>query len=73
MIDIYPPVCDFNVILRQARFLLGDHWILIGHYTCDVCGYFLVADLPDVNKFFEGREHLDDGTFDWLEWGPRVN
>lgn len=73
MNDIYPSACDFNVILRQARFLLGDRWILIGYYTCNRQGFFLVANLPDIGKFFEDREHLDDGTMDWLHWGPRMN
>jgi hypothetical protein len=31
------------------------------------------VDMPDVGKFIMERLYLDDGTMEWMEWGPRVN
>lgn len=71
--SVYPASFDCNFILKKARFFLGDRWILIGDIMLSQDKNTTDVTMPDVEEFLAGLEALDDGTFDWLEWGPRVN
>lgn len=71
--SVYINSLDCSFVLNKARFFLGDRWITIGELATTGKQELLVVHLPDIEEFLEKREHLDDGTFDWLEWGPRVN
>lgn len=74
--DIYtsfPCPFDVNEVTRKAKFLLGDRWILIGEIVIGSDKNDLFIEVPDVEQFLASREHLDDGTLDWAEWGPRMN
>lgn len=31
------------------------------------------VELPDTEKWVNDRVDLDDGTIDWVRWGPRLN
>lgn len=75
--EAYPPSLDINFFLKKGRFFLGDRWIDIGKVESITertsKGLIFHVNMPQIEEFFEKREYLDDGTFDWYEWGPRVN
>lgn len=68
---------DLNFHLQQARFFLGDHWIKLGSIlrttTRDKHGLIMSVNMEVLDQFLLERLAADDGTGDWLEWGPRVN
>lgn len=68
---------DLNFDLQQARFFLGDHWIPLGSIprttTKDKHGLIISVNMDVLDQFLLERMAADDGTDDWLEWGPRVN
>jgi hypothetical protein len=70
---LYPPSVEVNMNLKKQRLFVGDRWIDIGDVQIwqDKTGMHVV--LPDFEVFLAQINDLDDGTFDWLEWGPRVN
>lgn len=71
-----------SIQIRDEKmvFFLGDRWVYVGPV---IYGPGVVrqtgrlmevpVDWPDVEAFFESRQHLDDGTNEWRLWGPRVN
>lgn len=71
---LYPQPFDFDMNARKVKFFLGDRWIAVGDIQIaqqkSAC---MDITMPDIEGFLHSREFLDDGTFDWLEWGPRVN
>jgi hypothetical protein len=73
--DIYPPTLEINTVIGQARFFLGDRWIKIGKIECidtvENGKYFVEMQFPDIDLFMECRG--DDGSYDWAEWGVRMN
>lgn len=71
--DLYPAPFDINTTIGKARFFLGDKWIEIGEVEIKQKGNVCEVALPDFGKFLADRVWLDDGTLDWVEWGPRVN
>lgn len=70
-----PSPFDVSMITNKTKFFLGDKWIYVGENKTTLArnGGVLEVDIPDIEGFLAKRETLDDGTFDWLEWGPRVN
>lgn len=71
-----------SIQIRHEKmvFFLGDRWVEIGpvrYGPAIVRNTGRLMDvpvkLPDVEEFFAGRQHLDDGTNEWRMWGPRVN
>lgn len=68
---------DLNFDLQQARFFLGDRWYNIGpisHTTIrDKQGLIMQVNMEHLDEFMERKLLDNDGSEDWMEWGPRVN
>lgn len=71
---LYPKPFDVNMVTRRVRFFLGNNWVAVGDIQISSQKLFCMdITMPDMQTFLANRESLDDGTFDWLEWGPRMN
>lgn len=70
---VYINTIDCSFLLKKARFFLGDRWIDIGPIKLRNNQYMTEMDMPDIETFIARRIDLNDGTEDWLEWGPRLN
>lgn len=64
---------DVNMVTKKMKFFLGDRWIVVGDIKTTCHKDHMDIQMPDIEMFLIQREHLDDGTYDWLDWGPRVN
>lgn len=72
--DLYPKPIDVNMDTRKMKFFLNGTWIVVGDIKITSQKAFCMdVTMPDVESFIFDREYLDDGTLDWLEWGPRLN
>lgn len=70
---LYPSPFNANMTTKKAKFFMNGSWILVGDITLTCDKNCMSVMLPDIGVFLESREYLDDGTFDWAEWGPRLN
>lgn len=70
-----PIIFDINHGMKKVRFFLGDRWIIVGEitHTLHLPNKTIETNIPDLGQFLEKRKDLDDGSYDWAAWGPRVN
>jgi hypothetical protein len=72
--NVAPSSVDISFHTKKCRFFLGDRWLEVGKVSLKHSRAMVMdVDMPDVGAFILDRLHLDDGTEDWLKWGPRVN
>lgn len=71
----YPSPFDISEITNETKFFLGDRWIDVGNNEVKLHRNGGIAEivLPDIEEFLIERQYLNDGTMEWLEWGPTVN
>ena len=74
--SLAPSSIDISFHTKKCRFFLGDRWIDVGPVSLKTHRSLILdmeVQMPDVGAFLIERLDLNDGTEDWMEWGPRVN
>lgn len=72
----FPPVIRHDQHTQKSYLFVGDRWSAMGDIE-----YFYQPDsaktgtiymkIPD--PILYAQEHAEEGAYDWLQWGPRVN
>lgn len=70
----YPPAVDISTITGKISYFMGDRWIAIGkvNFMFNTNGTIRMV-LPDINLLLSQQIAKEDGSAEWLTWGPRLN